>query len=107
MPLSTNSSIRNFPFPVLREKQAYVLNEIDSAIAWGYKDIVVEAPTGFGKSGVALAVALRLSTSHICVSTKDLQRQYARDFSFLRIMTGKSNFRCEVKDDFIRNNTYP
>src|SRR5215472_8171791 len=107
MSCSTISNyITNFPFPTLREKQAFVLKEIDDAFALGYKYIVLEAPTGFGKSPVAIAAALTLGSSYICTSTKDLQTQYSRDFAFVRVAKGKSNFTCEVKDDFIRNGTY-
>ncbi|MGB6528583.1 MAG: hypothetical protein WBF33_10790, partial [Candidatus Nitrosopolaris sp.] len=80
--------------------------EIAIAFGSGYKYTIVEAPTGFGKSPVAIAVALTLGTSYICTSTKDLQTQYARDFPFLKVAKGKNNFICAVKDDFIRNGTY-
>jgi Rad3-related DNA helicase len=99
-------TFKNFPFPTLREKQSSVLKEIAPAFASGYKYIVLEAPTGFGKSPVAIAVALTTGTSYICTSTKDLQAQYARDFPFLKVAKGKNNFICAVKDDFIRNGTY-
>jgi len=98
--------IKNFPFTTLRDRQENVLREIDSAVASGYKYVILEAPTGFGKSPVAASTALTLGSSYICTSTKDLQSQYARDFSFVRVAKGKSNFPCEVKDDFIRNHTY-
>ena len=98
--------IRNFPFTTLRTRQENVLSEIDSAFASGYKRIILEVPTGFGKSPVAISTALTLGPSYICTSTKDLQSQYARDFQFVRVAKGKSNFVCEVKDDFIRNHTY-
>ena len=98
--------IKNFPYPTLRERQSFVLKEIAVAFASGYRHIILEAPTGFGKSPVAIAVALTLGTSYICTSTKDLQTQYARDFPFLKVAKGKNNFTCEVKDDFIRNRTY-
>jgi ATP-dependent DNA helicase DinG len=90
----------------LRERQSFVLKAIDAAFASGYRHIILEAPTGFGKSPVAIAVALTLGTSDICTSTKDLQTQYARDFPFLKVAKGKNNFSCAVKDDFIRNGTY-
>lgn len=107
MSCSTISNyITNFPFPTLREKQSFVLKEIDDAFASGYKYIVLEAPTGFGKSPVAIAAALTLGSSYICTSTKDLQTQYCRDFAFVKPAKGKNNFPCEVKDDFIRNGTY-
>jgi ATP-dependent DNA helicase DinG len=98
--------IKNFPFPTLRESQTSVLNKIATAFASGYKHIVLEAPTGFGKSPVAIAVALTLGTSYICTSTKDLQTQYARDFPFVKVAKGMNNFPCLIKDDFIRNGTY-
>jgi ATP-dependent DNA helicase DinG len=100
------SFIKNFPFQALREKQSSVLKEIDAAFASGYKYILLEAPTGFGKSPVAIAAALTLGTSYICTSTKDLQAQYARDFPFLKVAKGKNNFICAVKEDFIRNGTH-
>jgi ATP-dependent DNA helicase DinG len=100
---------KNFPFPVLRERQSYVLKEIYAALASGYKYIVLEAPTGFGKSPVAIAVARTLGTSYICTSTKDLQTQYGRDFPYVKVAKGKNNFICAVKEDFIRNgkSVYP
>ena len=98
--------IKNFPFPMLREKQSFVLKEIDVALASGYRHIILEAPTGFGKSPVAIAVALTLGTSDICTSTKDLQTQCARDFPFVRVAKGKNNFTCAVKNNFIINDTY-
>jgi ATP-dependent DNA helicase DinG len=98
--------LKNFPFPTRRKSQSHVLNEIANAFASDYKYILLEAPTGFGKSPVAIAVALTLGSSYICTSTKDLQTQYARDFPFLRVAKGKNNFICAVKDDFIRNDTY-
>jgi ATP-dependent DNA helicase DinG len=101
-----SSYIKNFPFPTLREKQSFVLKEIDDAFASGYKYIVLEAPTGFGKSPVAIAAALTLGSSYICTSTKDLQTQYCRDFAFVKPAKGKNNFPCEVKDDFIKNGTF-
>ncbi len=98
--------IKNFPFPTLREKQSYVLKEIDAALASGYNHIIVEASTGFGKSPVAIASALTLGSSYILTSTKNLQTQYAKDFPFVRVAKGKNNFRCEVKDDFLKNRTF-
>jgi ATP-dependent DNA helicase DinG len=104
--LSTTEFIKNFPFTYRRDSQTQVLNEICNAFNSGYKHIILEAPTGFGKSPVATAVALTMGNSYICTSTKDLQTQYSRDFPFLRVAKGANNFCCLVKDDFIKNNTY-
>jgi ATP-dependent DNA helicase DinG len=70
--------IKSFPFLTLRERQSYVLDEIATAFASGYKYIILEAPTGFGKSPVAIVAALTLGTSYICTSTKDLQTYVRR-----------------------------
>ena|SRR5215469_12116692 len=91
-PQITSNYIKNFPFPTLRDERSFVLKEIDSAFTSGYKYIVLEAPTGFDKSPVAIAAALTLGSSYICTSTKDLQTQYARDFRFVRVAKGKKQF---------------
>jgi ATP-dependent DNA helicase DinG len=89
-----------------RCKRIYVLNEIAAAYASGYEHILLEAPTGFGKSPAAIAIALTSGTSYICTATKDLQAQYTREFPFVKAARGRNNFLCSVKDDFIRNGTY-
>lgn len=96
----------NFPYSDKRQNQPFVLNEISEAYNSGYKHIILEAPTGFGKSAVAVAVALTMGSSYICTSTKDLQRQYSNDFPYLRLAKGKNNFPCLVKEDFVMNQTY-
>jgi ATP-dependent DNA helicase DinG len=90
----------------MRDSQSYVLNEICEAFDSDFRYIVLEAPTGFGKSAVGMAVALTLGSSYICTSTKDLQAQYKRDFPFVRIAKGKSNFPCLIKEDQFKNGIY-
>jgi ATP-dependent DNA helicase DinG len=95
-----------YPYSDKRQNQPFVLNEIAEAYNSGYKHIILEAPTGFGKSAVAVAVALTMGSSYICTSTKDLQRQYSNDFPYLKLAKGKNNFPCLVKEDFVINQTY-
>ena len=52
-----------FPFPVIRSKQRQVLQEICDAFNSGYRIIVLEAPTGFGKSPVAMCAARTFGSS--------------------------------------------
>ena len=105
-PLTTAELIKNFPFTTQRNNQERVLNEICAAFNSGYKHIILEAPTGFGKSPVAIAVAMTLGSSYICTATKDLQSQYSKDFPYFKVAKGKNNFPCLVKEDIIRNGTY-
>ncbi len=88
-----------FPFDNIRPNQEKVLNEIEQALKSGYKFVFLEAPTGFGKSAVAVTMSRFLGSSHICTSTKDLQTQYTRDFPYLSEVKGRNNFQCIVKED--------
>ena len=88
-----------FPLDYVRPNQDNVLDELDQALKSDYKFIFLEAPTGFGKSAVAVTLARFLGSSHICTSTKDLQTQYNRDFPYLSEVKGRNNFPCIVKED--------
>ena len=88
-----------FPFDNIRPNQKKVLDDIDQSLKSGYKFLFLEAPTGFGKSAVAVALSRFLGSSHLCTSTKDLQTQYSRDFSYLYEVKGRNNFPCIVKED--------
>ena len=48
--LILSNLVSNFPFKEIRPKQLEVLQQIADAINARYKYIVLEAPTGFGKS---------------------------------------------------------
>lgn len=104
--ISTSQVTRNFPFPQKRQRQKHILKKICDAFNSGYRRIILEAPTGFGKSPLAVSFALTLGSSYICTSTKELQSQYANDFSYLKVVKGKSNFPCLVKEDFLRDGKY-
>jgi ATP-dependent DNA helicase DinG len=104
--LKVSEVLNNFAFKNVRHKQTKVIEEICNAFNSGYKYIILEAPTGFGKSAVGIAVAKTLGSSYVCTATKDLQTQYARDFPFLKLAKGKNNFPCKVKEDFVMVNKY-
>jgi ATP-dependent DNA helicase DinG len=91
--------INYFPLKKIRNNQEKVLEEIEEAINSNIKYIFLEAPTGFGKSPIAITLADYLGSSHICTSTKDLQNQYSRDFNFVKEAKGKRNFRCILKEN--------
>ncbi|MGH9980056.1 MAG: helicase C-terminal domain-containing protein [Nitrososphaeraceae archaeon] len=91
--------LNHFPLKKIRNNQEKVLEEIEEAIKSNIKYIFLEAPTGFGKSPIAITLAGYLGSSHICTSTKDLQNQYSRDFNFVKEAKGKRNFRCILKEN--------
>ncbi len=93
----------SFPFNEYRENQKEVIEDILKAFK-KYKYVILEAPTGSGKSAIAMTLAdlnKRLSKkTHILTIQKLLQDQYARDFEGqLFVMKGKSNFICKINGD--------
>lgn len=94
-----NSIMTYFPLPNPRKRQQQILLEIESALKSGYRYIFLEAPTGFGKTPVAITLSRYLGSSHVCTATKDLQAQYRRDFPFIFEVKGRGNFPCIVKED--------
>jgi ATP-dependent DNA helicase DinG len=104
--IGVNDYLSNFPHYAFRSNQDQVIKQICDAFNSGYKCIILEAPTGFGKSAIAITVARTLGSSYICTATKDLQTQYTHDYKFLKDAKGKSNFQCRVKEDFIDAGKY-
>ena len=104
--ISADEYLNNFPHGKFRNNQDSVIKQICEAFNSGYKHIILEAPTGFGKSAIAITIARTLGSSYICTATKDLQTQYSRDYQFLKVAKGKSNFLCRVKEDFVESGKY-
>lgn len=80
----------------LRNTQTDILRLFETAIEKGYRDIVICAPTGVGKSLVAMTISNLMDGSHVITASKALQDQYMRDFASINAMSikGKSNFAC-------------
>jgi Rad3-related DNA helicase len=62
----------------------------------GYHNIVISAPTGVGKSYIAVCLALAFKEADILTATVQLQEQYLRDFKFIRPLMGRKNFTCPI-----------
>ncbi len=76
-------------------KQYEIMKKIQTAIESGYKKILLSAPTGTGKSWIAIALSLYLRSSTILTSTVLLQDQYRNEFGFFNTVRGKKRFLCE------------
>ena len=86
-----------FPFPDYRLNQKETLLQVQSLIQNGVKDIILEMPTGSGKSPVAISAGLWSDHSYCLTSQKILQDQYTRDFEDdfgVSVMKGRSNYEC-------------
>jgi len=86
-----------FPFRSMRKHQSSTVSSIIGAFESGYKHVILEAPTGFGKSPVAVALSKHFGgndkSSYIMVSSKYLQDQYVNDFNGVTVK-GRANFQC-------------
>jgi ATP-dependent DNA helicase DinG len=104
--ISVEEYLENFPHTSFRNNQDNVIRQICEAFNSDCKYVILEAPTGFGKSAIAMTVARTLGSSFVCTATKDLQTQYTYDYGFLKVAKGKNNFQCRVKEDFMEAGKY-
>ena len=86
---------KHFPFKNPRVDQLETISEIVNAIDKGFKYIILEAGTGTGKSAIAYTLSSMYDSSYILTVTKQLQDQYVDDFNNLKLVKGRSNFRCQ------------
>lgn len=102
--------VYHFPFETPRKVQKLISQAVIKAYKDGFKYVVLQAPTGVGKSPIAYAVSsymaeqpivknLQFNGSYILTSMKGLQDQYMKDFNHLENKTlntvkGKSNYMC-------------
>ena len=78
-----------------RNTQIKLINKINHAIGEGYKNIILEAGTGIGKSAIATTLANMYEDSYILTMTKQLQEQYLHDFGDMLVeIKGKGNYKC-------------
>jgi Rad3-related DNA helicase len=86
-----------FLFPSYRPHQRETIDKIQQCLVDGVKDIIIEMPTGSGKSPVAIACGLWSENSYCLTSQKILQDQYTKDFTEdprISVMKGRGNYEC-------------
>lgn len=80
-----------------RHEQKQIIDEIIEAIDMGFKNIIIEAGTGTGKSAIATTIANYIGDSYILTMTKQLQNQYLDDFEYmLAEIKGTANYSCNL-----------
>lgn len=81
-----------------RPEQIKIIDKITSAIDNGYKNIILEAGTGIGKSAIATTIARMVDKSYILTMTNQLQAQYLDDFKYmLSEIKGRNNYSCNYR----------
>lgn len=86
----------NFPHPEFRVHQKETIAKIEDAFNRGIHDVILEAPTGAGKSAVALTMGLHTGSAYLLTPQKILQEQYMRDYASngMALLKGRSNYPC-------------
>ena len=81
-----------------RLEQQQVLPEVARLVEEGYRNIVIECPTGSGKSAMAMMIPKMFGNPNAYVVThlKGLQEQYMREMPFMRSVMGKGNYDCRL-----------
>ena len=69
-----------FPYEKYREGQREAIEFAVKAYQSGKQIVIMECPTGSGKSGIAMTLAEMANTSYYLTITKILQDQLVRDF---------------------------
>jgi len=90
----------HFPMPDYRDGQKeailYAINGLNS----GKKFIILECPTGSGKSAIGMTLCNMVYDSYYLTVTKILQDQLIRDFKDLILLKGRSAYPCTFYDRF-------
>jgi ATP-dependent DNA helicase DinG len=86
----------DLPHKAWRDGQVELLSQLAGIDS---KYTLLQAPTGTGKSlmAVALAKLLGVKQTVILVATKQLQEQYAQEFGFIEKGMGRNNFPCLIQ----------
>ena len=96
------------PYSEVRPEQEHLIPLIGEALTEGYENIIVECPTGSGKSMIAYALPLLFDTSaYISTPLKGLQEQYLRDHPFMAAAMGRSNYGCELTAEELKEEGCP
>ncbi len=79
-----------------RSTQKQILPIIKAAFDSGAKNVLLNAPTGIGKSNIGYAIGRMNEPFYIAVKKKGLQEQYRRDFDDLKVLMGRNEFSCNI-----------
>lgn len=91
--------------PSARTYQAETLSVIKYALDNDeFDNIVVQAPTGIGKSAIAMTIQDWFQSAYLLTPSLGLTQQYRRDYgSKLKEIKGRSNFPCWVREGTAAN----
>jgi ATP-dependent DNA helicase DinG len=96
--LDPNKIDEAFVMDKYREGQREVLEYAVNGLNQGKKFIILECPTGSGKSAIGMTLCGMVRDSYYLTITKILQDQLARDFSDIVLLKGRNSYPCTFYD---------
>ena len=87
-----------FPFPSFREYQREALSDALSALRSG-KNIVLDLPTGIGKSGINIALSREFSSSYYTTPQRELRLQLKEDdvlSKYYHVLEARRDYLCKT-----------
>lgn len=83
-----------FPFDFPRKGQRELIEQVITAFNKGKKHVILNAPTGWGKSVIAYTLVSYFKNGYILTSQKCLQEQYHKDLKIPYVL-GRTNYKCK------------
>jgi Rad3-related DNA helicase len=94
-----------FPFDQYRPGQEEIIKSILKSFSDNKRIVMLEAPTGSGKSVIAYTVAKHFGSSYYLTATKILQQQLINSFSTdknLVALKGRNSYTCNKWPEYIQ-----
>jgi Rad3-related DNA helicase len=91
---------QNFPKPEYREGQRKAIEFAVNAFNKGIKIVIIEGPTGSGKSSIGITLANMVNSSYYLTATKILQDQLVNDFEDIVELKGRNSYPCTYWDRY-------
>ena len=91
-----------FPYGSFLPYQDGILHQIEQAFDSGIRLILVDAPTGFGKSGINTTICRSVESAYYLTPLKKLQTQILNDPALSKFyveIRGRSNYKCLESSD--------
>lgn len=81
-----------------RSEQRQVIPIVMDALNMGYENVIIECPTGSGKSALSMMIPKMVDAdAYVATYLKGLQAQYMREMPFMRSVMGRGNYDCNLK----------
>lgn len=92
--------IRDGDKPSFRDGQREAIEFIAKAFNSGKRFVILEGPTGSGKSVIGMTISELVDKSYYLTSTKILQDQLVKDFDGIVELRGRNSYPCSFYDRF-------